>query len=63
MLEQLKVQSNEVEVQMEETKGVIEKVDIAVDEYRVLGQHALRIYDLIEMLPSLHWAYQITIKS
>ncbi|CUS24649.1 LAQU0S18e01090g1_1 [Lachancea quebecensis] len=60
-LELLKTQSNEIQGKILETKGVIEKVEQTVNEFRALSQHAFRIYSIIEQLPSLHWAYQVTV--
>lgn len=60
-LEQLKTQSNEIQGRILETKGVIEEVEQAVNEFRALSQHAFRLYSIVEHLPSLHWAYQVTV--
>ncbi|SCV03614.1 LANO_0G05204g1_1 [Lachancea nothofagi CBS 11611] len=60
-LEKLKVQATEVEVKIKETKGVIEKVDLAVSEYKILSYHALKLYSFIERLAVLHWSYHISI--
>ncbi|SCU99738.1 LAME_0G05182g1_1 [Lachancea meyersii CBS 8951] len=62
-LEQIKISAAEVEAKIEETRGVLEKVEIAARNYEVISRHAMRLFSVMEQLPSLQWSYQISIKS
>ncbi|SCU96260.1 LAFA_0G05292g1_1 [Lachancea sp. 'fantastica'] len=63
MLEQVKTSASEVQVKVKETRGVLDAVEKATTEYEVIGRHAMTIYSVMEQLSSLHWSYQISIKS
>ncbi|CEP64483.1 dynein heavy chain LALA0_S11e05182g [Lachancea lanzarotensis] len=63
VLEQVKNSASEVQAKVEETRGVLDAIEKAATEYEIVGSHAMGIYAVMEKLSSLHWSYQISIKS
>ncbi|AAS51484.1 ACR258Wp [Eremothecium gossypii ATCC 10895] len=61
-LEQLKIESSEIAKKIEETNTVIVKVEDLVNEYNVLGEQSVLIFNLLESITQWHWFYQIPIE-
>ncbi|SCU87646.1 LADA_0E05314g1_1 [Lachancea dasiensis] len=62
-LEQIKIQTSEIEGKMRETRGVIDRIEASVSDYRPLSVHAFTVYSILEQLSDFHWSYHISIQS
>ncbi|CCF59102.1 hypothetical protein KAFR_0G00690 [Kazachstania africana CBS 2517] len=60
-LENLKLESSEIEKKLRETENVIINFNALVEQYAVLGKHSVLLFSILEYLGTKHWFYDIPV--